>query len=45
MKSNIKIGFTNQQITNRIQGLATCFHACFLLGLFFVPEDGDDILL
>jgi hypothetical protein len=25
--------------------LATCFHAGFLLGLFFDPEDGDDIFL
>jgi hypothetical protein len=25
--------------------LATCFHAGFLLGLFFDPEDGGDIFL
>jgi hypothetical protein len=25
--------------------LATCFRACFLLGLFFDHEDGDDIFL
>jgi hypothetical protein len=25
--------------------LATCFHAGFLLGLFFDPEDGNDIFL
>jgi hypothetical protein len=25
--------------------LATCFHADFLLGLFFDPEDGGDIFL
>jgi hypothetical protein len=25
--------------------LATCFHAGFLLGLFFDPEDGGDMLL
>jgi hypothetical protein len=24
---------------------ATCFHAGFLLGLFFDPEDGGDIFL
>jgi hypothetical protein len=25
--------------------LATCFHAGFLLGLFFNPEDGGDMFL
>jgi hypothetical protein len=25
--------------------LATCFHAGFLLGLFFDPEDGSDMFL
>jgi hypothetical protein len=25
--------------------LATCFHAGFLLGLFFDPEDGGDMVL
>jgi hypothetical protein len=25
--------------------LVTCFHAGFLLGLSFDPEDGDDIFL
>jgi hypothetical protein len=25
--------------------LATCIHAGFLLGLFFDPEDGSDMLL
>jgi hypothetical protein len=25
--------------------LATCFHAGFLLGLFFDPEDGGDMFL
>jgi hypothetical protein len=25
--------------------LATCFHAGILLGLFFNPEDGDDMFL
>jgi hypothetical protein len=25
--------------------LATCFRAGFLLGLFFNPEDGDDMFL
>jgi hypothetical protein len=25
--------------------LATCFHAGILLGLFFGPENGDDIFL
>jgi hypothetical protein len=25
--------------------LATCFHASFLLGLFFDPEDGGDMFL
>jgi hypothetical protein len=23
--------------------LATCFHAAFLLGILFVPEDGGDM--
>jgi hypothetical protein len=25
--------------------LATCFHASFLLGLFFNPQDGHNMLL
>jgi hypothetical protein len=25
--------------------LVTCFHAAFLFGLLFDPEDGDDMLL
>jgi hypothetical protein len=25
--------------------LSTCFHAGFLLGLFFDPEDGGDMVL
>jgi hypothetical protein len=25
--------------------LATCYHAGFLLGLFFNPEDGGDMVL
>jgi hypothetical protein len=25
--------------------LSTCYHAAFLLGLFFDPEDGSDMLL
>jgi hypothetical protein len=25
--------------------LATCFHAGFLLGLFFDPEDGGDMFI
>jgi hypothetical protein len=29
----------------RNQLLATCFHAGFLLGLFFDPEDGGDMFL
>jgi hypothetical protein len=28
-----------------IDVLATCFHAGFLLGLFFDPEDGGDMFL
>jgi hypothetical protein len=27
------------------KGHATCFHAGFLLGLFFNPEDGGDMFL
>jgi hypothetical protein len=32
-----------QFVTNKI--LATCFHAAFLLDLFFDPEDGGDVSL
>jgi uncharacterized protein involved in propanediol utilization len=28
-----------------IYGIATCFHAGFLLGLLFDPEDGCDMFL
>jgi hypothetical protein len=28
-----------------LQGLATCFHSGFLIGVFFDPEDGDDMFL
>jgi hypothetical protein len=28
-----------------ISGIATCFHAGFLLGLLFDPEDGCDMFL
>jgi hypothetical protein len=39
------------KVTQRFRGtypphlLATCFHAGFLLGLFFDPEDGGDMFL
>jgi hypothetical protein len=33
-----------KQMTNRAL-LAACFHADFVLGLFFDPEDGDDMFL
>jgi hypothetical protein len=32
-----------QKIFNTQSLLATCFHAGFMLGLFFEPEDGDDM--
>jgi hypothetical protein len=37
--------FCLQGYRNRIALRATCFHAGFLLGLFFDPEDGCDMLL
>jgi hypothetical protein len=30
---------------NQRGSIATCFHTDFLLGLFFDPEDGDDMFL
>jgi hypothetical protein len=32
-------------IISEVALLATCFHAGFLLGLFFNPEDKDDMFL
>jgi hypothetical protein len=41
-----RINQTRNQAESRWQAalLSTCFHAGFLLGLFFDPEDGDDML-
>jgi hypothetical protein len=33
------------QVARRAALLSTCFHAGFLFGLFFDPEDGGDIIL
>jgi hypothetical protein len=43
-----KVGQGNADITilgYHLALLANCFHAGFLLGLFFNPEDGGDIFL
>jgi hypothetical protein len=34
-----------QRTSTRIALLDTCFHAIFLRGLFFDPEDGGDMFL
>jgi hypothetical protein len=36
---------SNKPAWKQLALLATCFHAGFLLGLFFDPEDGDDVPL
>jgi hypothetical protein len=38
-----RLNFQGQRISRAL--LATCFHAGFLRGLFFDPEDGGDMFL
>jgi hypothetical protein len=51
LKVNQRLGRTcrlhlqGRRISKARALLATCFHAGFLLGLFFDPEDGGDMFL
>jgi hypothetical protein len=43
LKVNRRFGGTYRLHLQGRALLATCFHAGFLLGIFFDPEDGDDV--